>query len=82
MGAFGYADDYAHAFFMDNKAWSDSESYYAEGLGDMEGARLTSKHRLGGLGLSEGRRFLYIFDFGEEPRFHCRVLRGLAEKNR
>lgn len=73
LDAFGFADDHAHAFFMDNCVWSDRDSYYAE---DVEsGLRTTSKYRLGQVDLYKGKQFKYVFDFGDEWTFQCRVLR-------
>lgn len=81
LDAFGFDDDHAHAFFMDNYVWSNKDSYFAE---DVEGdLRPTSKYRLGQIDLYSGKRFKYLFDFGHEWVFQCRVLRvedgGLGE---
>ncbi len=68
--AFGFDDDHLHAFFMDNRAWSDN-SYSND---DMSGGTTTDMVRLSKV-LSKGQKFLYIFDFGDEWRFQCKVLR-------
>lgn len=73
LDAFCFMDDHAHAFFMDNAAWSDRDSYYAEG---MEG-RPTTRYRLGQLNLFKDKQFKYIFDFGDEWKFQCKILRIL-----
>lgn len=73
--AFAFHDDHLHAFFMDNHSWSARDSYYAEGA---EGEkRHTGKCRLSQLDLQKGRQFKYIFDFGDEWTFQCRVLKIL-----
>jgi hypothetical protein len=77
LDAFGFEDDHAHAFFMNNKAWDDSEGYFVEYLEDEK--RYTNKFKLSDVGLVAGKRFLYIFDFGEEYRFNCKVLKELVE---
>lgn len=77
ISEFGFTDDHAHAFFMDNQAWSDWDSYYSDMIEDCE--RPTSDYTLRQAGLSEGMKFVYVFDFGEDWRFHCRVLREVPE---
>ena len=85
LDAFDFADDHAHAFFMNNRGWDDTEAYYCpeifeemeEDGEDPKGS--TEDVTLGDLRLSEGKKFLYIFDFGEEWRFACKVLKVLPE---
>ena len=73
LDAFDFIDDHAHAFFMDNRIWSDLDSYYAEQIEDE--LRHTSDYTLGSLNLIAGKAFKYVFDFGEEWEFSCKVLR-------
>jgi hypothetical protein len=73
LDAFEFDDDHAHAFFMDNKMWSDRDSYYAKGV--EPGLRTTEKCLMNRLGLHKGAEFKYVFDFGDEWRFQCKVLR-------
>lgn len=73
---FDFDDDHAHAFFLDNKAWSKKEEYIAS---YMEGNRFSCEYTLDEV-LEEKQKFLYIFDFGEEWRFQCRVLKITEEK--
>lgn len=75
IDAFDFFDDHAHAFFMDNHAWSYADCYYAEGVEDDDYGRVTSRYRLYEVGLSKGKAFKYIFDFGDEWTFQCKVLR-------
>lgn len=71
LNAFEFDNDHAHAFFLDNKAWS-SDAYYSRYI---EGScRSTCDYTLSQV-LEEKQKFLYIFDFGDEWRFQCRVLR-------
>ena len=67
LDAFDFGDDHLHAFFMNNKSWSDEDSYYADAE---DGQRDTSKYKLGQLGLEKDKKFVYIFDFGDEWDFH------------
>lgn len=76
LEAFEFDDDHAHAFFLDNSAWSD-DSYYSQFLDD--GSRYSCDYTLFRV-LSEKQKFLYIFDFGDEWRFSCNVLHVTDEK--
>lgn len=77
LDAFEFEDDHAHAFFMDNKAWSQANAYYSMKMNGDE--MLTKGRRLEKLGLGKGNRFKYVFDFGDNWQFQCRVLRELEE---
>lgn len=78
--AFEFQDDHLHAFFMDNRCWSRVGAYYS--TDEMADGRDTKKYKLKDLRLSEGDRFKYIFDFGDEWRFQCKVLRKLEESTK
>lgn len=80
IDAFGFDDDHAHAFFMDNKIWSDWDSYYMEGV--ESGVRTTRKYRLSQAGLCKGMKFKYLFDFGDEWVFQCKVLKVVEEETK
>ena len=77
LDAFEFIDDHAHAFFMDNKIWSQADAYYSMKMDGHE--RLTKGRKLERLNLAKGSQFKYVFDFGEEWRFQCKVLRELEE---
>ena len=77
IDAFEFFDDHAHAFFMDNKKWSDWDAYYMKEVAD--GGRTTDKYRLNQIGLDIGTLFKYVFDFGDEWTFQCKILRILNE---
>ena len=78
LWAFEFFNDHAHAFFMDNQAWSRRDSYYSPGL-DLFDNQLDERHtdefRLQDTGLRKDKKFKFIFDFGDEWIFQCRVLR-------
>ena len=82
LWAFDFEEDHAHAFFMDNDAWSDNDCYYADFVDEEGEHRHTSKYKLGKINLEVGDKFLYIFDFGEEWRFSCKVLKVLDKKTK
>ena len=43
---------------------------------------MSYKMPLGRLGLEKGDKFKYLFDFGDEWRFQCRVMQELEEKTK
>lgn len=73
--AFDFDDDHMYAFFMDNHYWSRRNSYVREKMDEDD--RLAKNCKLEKLGLTKGNQFKYIFDFGDEWRFQCKVLREL-----
>ena len=78
LWAFGFENDHAHAFFMDNRAWSRMDSYYSPGLDlfdSMFDERRTDEFCLRDTGLTNGKKFKFIFDFGDNWTFQCKVLR-------
>ena len=77
LGAFGFNDDHAHAFFLDNRLWSDADCYYARGIENSK--RTTKNYTLQVAGLCQGKLFKYLFDFGDEWVFQCKVLRVFEE---
>lgn len=78
LDAFHFMDDHLHAFFMDNKKWSQGDCYYSDGMEDQK--RYTSQYKLNQLNLAQGKKFKYVFDFGDEWEFQCRILRVLDSK--
>lgn len=74
LDAFDFDNDHAHAFFMDNKKWSDWDCYYMDGM-DSGSERLTNEYTLEQAELYEGKQFKYVFDFGDEWVFQCKVLK-------
>lgn len=77
LKAFEFEDDHEHAFFMDNHVWSPADSYFSSKA--EAGDRLTKKYTLKKLKLVKGQKFKYVFDFGDEWEFQCKVLRELEE---
>ncbi|SDA32902.1 pRiA4b ORF-3-like protein [Ruminococcus sp. YE71] len=81
LAAFDFDNDHLHAFFMDNKRWSHDDSYF---LQPEYGERDTTEYKLAQVGLEKDKKFLYLFDFGDEWWFSCKVLRvidGVCEDN-
>lgn len=77
LRAFEFDDDHAHGFFLDNRAYSPVDAYYVNGMEDDSPA--TDQVTLAEAGLRVGQKFKYIFDFGEDWTFQCRVLKEMEE---
>ena len=78
LDAFDFDDDHAHAFFMDDRYWSDVRTYYSDHMDDA--GKYSSDVTLRQLRLEKGDKFKFLFDFGDEWRFQCKVLRELDER--
>jgi len=75
--AFSFDDDHLHVFYMKSKSWYDEEAYYdyrAE-----QGGVSTSDITLNELNFSVGEKFKYVFDFGDNWQFQCKVIKVLDE---
>lgn len=70
LQAFDFDNDHLHAFFMDNREWSSKDSYFLDDPG-----RSTKRFALYDTGLETGKKFKFLFDFGDEWIFQCKVLR-------
>lgn len=57
LWAFDFDNDHAHAFFMDNKAWSNYDCYYMAEVDEDEMYRHTCDFKLHQLGLTKGKAF-------------------------
>ena len=75
LWSFDFASDHAHAFFMDNVAWSHADSYFLSFVSDDVEERYTENVYLDILSVKQ--KFKFIFDFGDEWRFECQVLREI-----
>ncbi|VMQ23546.1 Uncharacterised protein [Streptococcus pneumoniae] len=74
LWSFDFANDRAHAFFMDNVEWSHADSYFFSFVSDDVEERYTENVYLDSLSVKQ--KFKFIFDFGDEWRFECQVLRA------
>lgn len=78
LNAFDFDDDHLYSFFMDNSAWS-RENEYARERNDWSDAELASDYTLEEALCRDDGRFLFIFDYGDEWRFSCRILKEIPE---
>lgn len=75
LWSFDFYNDHAHAFFMNNKPWTDADCFYMAEVDKDEEYRHTCDYTLHQLNLQKDDKFLFLFDFGDEWRIQCRVLR-------
>lgn len=76
QSAFGWDDDHLYAFWLGGQFWTNAEEPFTRPCGGDEPpgpAERSAAIRLDRLGLSEGRRLAYVFDFGDEWRVALRV---------
>lgn len=78
LKAFEFEDDHEHSFFIDNHVWSSADAHFSSKAEAAD--RLTKKYTLKKLQLAKGQKFKYVFDFGDEWEFQCKILRELEEK--
>ena len=77
LDSFNFQNDHLHAFFMNNRSFTDDDCYYLTPVEPECNQRLTSDYKLNQVGLTQGKKFKYVFDFGDEWTFQCKVLRVL-----
>jgi len=77
LWAFEFDNDHAHAFFMDNSAWSERNCYYLEEVDEESEFPHTCDHDLTVLRI--GQKFKFVFDFGDNWVFDCAVLREIPD---
>lgn len=77
LEAFEFDNDHLHAFFMSNRAWDNFDCYYSPYADN--GYPSSANIKLQFASLEIGKKFLYIFDFGDEWQFSCKVLNVLYE---
>ncbi|MGN0613923.1 MAG: DUF6930 domain-containing protein [Porcipelethomonas sp.] len=76
LDAFDFDFDHLYSFFMDNKWWSQINAYNSP---YSEEPPYADQIKLSQLRLSKGQAFKFLFDYGDEWRFQCKVLRELDE---
>jgi len=80
LNSFCIYDCHLHSFFMNNRAW-DSDMEYISPNAEIDGeVGFTDKVKLSELNLNIGKKFLYIYDYGDSRRFNIKVLHIINEK--
>ncbi|TSC85359.1 MAG: plasmid pRiA4b ORF-3 family protein [Microgenomates group bacterium Gr01-1014_16] len=67
--AFEFGEDHLHAFFLDNRRWSEMIISDRRGGQGRLGERKSHRVELNLLILAPGQKFLYLYDFGDEWLF-------------
>lgn len=73
LDLFEFDNDHLYAFFMNNRLWDDSDAYYFQP--DDYFSRNVEKYKLSEVGITDKKQFKFLFDFGDEWVFQCKVLR-------
>lgn len=76
LDSFDFCFDHLYSFFMDDKWWSQAEEYHSSYDEEPPYAENISMSELK---LAKGQKFKFLFDYGDEWRFQCRVLQVLQE---
>lgn len=71
LEAFTFDDDHLYSFFMDGKKWSND---CITSPNDNYGHPQANKVHIGDLVLECGKRFLYLYDYGDEWMFTVEVI--------
>ncbi|MDX6683084.1 MAG: hypothetical protein QOG94_3123 [Solirubrobacteraceae bacterium] len=83
QSAFDWDDDHLYAFWLDGRFWTSGQEAFtrpcAAGDVPLAPAGRSAAVRLDGLGLGQGRRIAYVFDFGDEWRVRLRVKQVSAD---
>lgn len=76
LQAFDFDFDHLYSFFMDNKWWSMEDAYHSPYA---EEPPFADEIKLSELRLVKGQQFKFLFDYGDEWRFQCKILQVLEE---
>lgn len=82
LESFDFIDDHMHVFFMNNRAWDDSEAYICPNDETDDTKGFSDEVKLSEFQFVKNSKFLYIFDFGDEWRFQIKVLRLTDESTK
>ncbi|MGH2943334.1 MAG: plasmid pRiA4b ORF-3 family protein [Solirubrobacteraceae bacterium] len=70
QSAFAWDDDHLYSFWLDGAFWASEDAHYMHPYHavSLDPPGRSACARLGTLGLAEGQRIAYVFDFGREWR--------------
>jgi hypothetical protein len=83
QSAFGWDDDHLYAFWLGGQFWTNASEHFTHPRGTdepLDPAERSAAVRLDSLGLSQGERLCYVFDFGDEWRVRLHVDAVLADE--
>jgi len=75
--AFDWDDDHLFSFYMNNKIWDERFEYDANPLGEGSASEIT----IGALDLNPGKKFAYLFDYGDEHVFEVETIKVEKSKD-
>jgi len=75
LSSFRFDCDHLYSFFLDNRRHSGSEIRRLTENGEPDASRCTLS-----AGLAVGQPFLFLFDYGDEWLFRCKVQKLLDEQ--
>jgi len=64
--AFDRLEEHQYSFFLSNKPYDRGSEYTSSGIGTEGTAKLASRIRIDSIELYGGRKFLYLFDYGDK----------------
>lgn len=64
--AFDRFEEHQYSFFLSSKPYDRGREYSSPGIGDDGTVNLASRIRIDSVELYSGRKFLYLFDYGDE----------------
>ncbi|MBA3746335.1 MAG: plasmid pRiA4b ORF-3 family protein [Solirubrobacterales bacterium] len=82
QSAFGWDDDHLYAFWLEDRFWTNASEHFTRPcVSDETDARAgrSAAIRLDRLGLEQGRRIAYVFDFGDEWRVRLQLREVIAD---
>jgi hypothetical protein len=71
--AFGWDDDHLYSFWLDGTFWGADEAEYTLPFDLDDRGASSSAVRMDTLGLEQGQKIAYIFDFGDEWRVSLKL---------
>jgi len=77
--AFDRFEDHQYSFFLSNKPFDRGSEYTSSGIGTDGTTKLATRIRIDSVELYGGRKFLYLFDYGDEW-WHEIELIGVTER--
>jgi Plasmid pRiA4b ORF-3-like protein len=84
QSAFGWDDDHLYSFWLDGAFWSSEDAHYMHPYRavSVDPPGKSACARLDALGLEEGQRIAYVFDFDREWRVHLELREICAAEGR
>lgn len=74
LDCFEFDHDHLYSFFMNNRLWDSTEEYAF--MPEDPYTNDASVYKLSDLDLEAGKQFKFLYDYGDEWEFQCKVLRA------